>query len=239
MGEEPRQEWVTVSESAMLIFEANEGIPMAERIKGGHSIDSYIDSTARVLQLLLLYGLLPLWMLAGAADWWVHRRERIEMTAGAKESAMHLLMMVELTPAIVAALLLEPTALTLLLMTLYCIAHELTVWWDLRYAASVRRIPVLEQWLHSLQLVLPWVGLAGLMLIHRDQAAALVGQDPPAADWGPRWKEDQLPGLQIATIIGAGLLLVVVPFSEEMLRCMKAKRSRNSAAAAGTLVAGP
>ncbi|WP_369220823.1 hypothetical protein AB5J52_01780 [Streptomyces sp. R39] len=44
----------------------------------------------------LLYGALPLPLpLPGLADWWMHKRTRIEHTSGTKESAVHALMMTE------------------------------------------------------------------------------------------------------------------------------------------------
>ena len=41
---------------------------------------------------LLLGGVMPLWLGAGLADWYLHRRTRIEDTAGPRESALHSLM---------------------------------------------------------------------------------------------------------------------------------------------------
>lgn len=38
---------------------------------------------------LLLGGVMPLWLGAGLADWYLHRRTRIEQTAGPRESALH------------------------------------------------------------------------------------------------------------------------------------------------------
>ena len=44
---------------------------------------------------LLLGGVMPLWLGAGLADWYLHRRTRIEDTAGPRESALHSLMFAE------------------------------------------------------------------------------------------------------------------------------------------------
>ena len=49
------------------------------------------DATRRGLQWLVL----PVWMAAGLADWWCHRRSDIEHTTGTTESAIHAAMMVE------------------------------------------------------------------------------------------------------------------------------------------------
>jgi hypothetical protein len=45
--------------------------------------------------LILMYFVLPLWLIAGFADWLCHRASHIESTTGAKESLIHLLMFVE------------------------------------------------------------------------------------------------------------------------------------------------
>src|SRR5438045_9736202 len=49
------------------------------------------DATRRALQGFVL----PVWIGAGLADWWCHRRTDIEHTAGATESAIHAAMMIE------------------------------------------------------------------------------------------------------------------------------------------------
>ena len=39
----------------------------------------------------LMYVLLPAWFVPGIADYWMHRRTRIERTSGLRESAIHAL----------------------------------------------------------------------------------------------------------------------------------------------------
>ena len=178
-----------------------------------------MDSLRDLLQHTLLYVLLPMWMLAGLGDWLIHRVQRIEHTAGLKESLSHLAMLAELGPCLVLVLLFEINSLVLVTLTVACIAHELTVWWDLNYAMSRRTITVVEQWVHSFQLAAPWVTLVALVLLHWPQAQALAGFGPEAADWTLHWKE---PGLPTPTIVGAivlGVVMVAVPFAEETWRC--------------------
>ncbi len=179
-----------------------------------------MDATAALLQRLLLWGLLPLWLLAGFGDWLCHRAQRMEHSAGTRESLLHWLMLLEMGPAVAAALLLEITAGVLALLFALCVAHELTTWWDLRYAYARRRIPPLEQWFHALQLSLPWAGLVSLALLHHDQAAALLGQAVP--DWTLRIKARPLPPEYLWSVAVAGVLLVALPFAEETLRCRHA-----------------
>ena len=45
----------------------------------------------RLIRRTIQYFLVPVWLAAGVADWWCHKRSRIEGTTGMKESLMHLL----------------------------------------------------------------------------------------------------------------------------------------------------
>ena len=55
-----------------------------------------MPTTDDLLVKLILYGLLPLWGIAGFFDWACHRATRIERTSGIKESLMHSLMGMQL-----------------------------------------------------------------------------------------------------------------------------------------------
>lgn len=182
-----------------------------------------MDDTAAVLQWLLLAVLLPMWMLAGFADWLCHRVQRIEHTAGTPESLLHWLLLAELGTGIAAGLLLQPNAAVLALLAACCVAHEITTWCDLAYAASRRRIPPMEQWVHGVQMALPWVGLATLLVIQRDQALALVGHGGVAADWGLRWKQPPVPPAVLLAVLAGVLMFVLLPFAEELIRCRRAR----------------
>jgi hypothetical protein len=119
-----------------------------------------------LLPVLLLGLLLPLWLLAGWLDAACHRRLRIETNSGLHESRLHLAMLAQLAIGVGAALLLEVNAGALALMLLAALSHEVTMLLDLAYAESTRRVPWFEQWIHGLQQAMPWVGLAGLVLLH-------------------------------------------------------------------------
>jgi hypothetical protein len=178
-----------------------------------------MNATAAMLQQLLLWAVLPLWLLAGFGDWLCHRMQRIEHDAGTRESLLHALMLAEMALALTAALLLEITAAVLVLLLALCVAHELTTWQDLRYASSRRRIPWEEQWVHAVQLSLPWAGLVSLALIHLDQTAALLGHRAP--NWSWHLKEAPLPPSYLAGVAAAAGLLVALPFAEELIRCRR------------------
>ena len=67
----------------------------AERLPHGRGDARRILGIERAGQRLLLGGVLPLWLGAGLADWYIHRRTRIQDPAGTRESAIHALMFAE------------------------------------------------------------------------------------------------------------------------------------------------
>lgn len=174
---------------------------------------------------LLLYAVLPLWLLAGLADWFCHRASAIEHTSGAKESALHLLMFAEVAVPLLACLFLEINALVFLVMILGFAAHEATTFWDLTYASARRTITPLEQHVHSFLEVLPLA--AGLLVatLHWGQLLALFGLGDEAARFTLAWKEPPLPAGYVVAIIGLAFLLDLVPFLEEFWR---GKRERDN-----------
>lgn len=182
-----------------------------------------------LVEWALLALLLPLWLLAGWADSACHRRLRIEHTTGLHESRLHLLLIAELAVGVAAALLLQVTAATLLIMLASCLAHEATVWRDIAWADARRHIPWHEQWVHGVQQALPWVGLAALALVHREQTLALLGLGTAAPDWGLRWRVPAVPwpALAVVGLLGSGLVLW--PFLAEYRRCQRAAEAARGA----------
>lgn len=59
---------------------------------------------------LLLGGVMPLWLGAGLADWYLHRRSRIEDTSGPRESAIHARMFAETGVPVLLGLFCEVNA---------------------------------------------------------------------------------------------------------------------------------
>jgi len=185
--------------------------------------DGVMDAD-QATRVLLLYFVVPLWLLAGIADWLCHRRSDIEHTSGARESLLHLLMLAEMGLPVLAALLLEINALVLAFMVVAFLAHEATALWDVSYATARRRVTPVEQHVHSFLEVLPLMGLAFVGSLHWPQAQAMVGLGPQAADWGLRPKADPLPLGYLAAVFVAILLLEILPFLEELWRGLRAAR---------------
>lgn len=177
----------------------------------------------------LAWGLYPAWLLAGLGDWLAHRLQRIEYSAGLRETALHGAMLFELGLAILAVLSLEFTTTVFLLCLLCCLAHELTVWADLRYAESARGIPPPEQWVHSFQIVLPWAALGVVTLIHAEALSTWLAAAP---DWRLEWRAPPLEAATWLLVIGSALLFVVLPFADELRRALRAERLSSGAATA-------
>src|SRR5688572_20667372 len=67
---------------------------------------------------LILYGLLPLWGIAGFIDWCCHRATKVESTSGLKESLVHSVMGIQLGIPILLCLLFEINVLVLFICVL-------------------------------------------------------------------------------------------------------------------------
>jgi hypothetical protein len=154
---------------------------------------------------LALYGVLPLWILAGLVDWACHRRTRIEATSGLAENVFHWVLMAEGGMALVATALLEPGPVLLAIVAAAWLAHELTTYLELRYTAPRREIRPFEQMVHSFMELLP---LALLALL-----AVLATGDRPAP-WPPGY---------VAAAAAAIVVFNIVPMTEETWRCLRAK----------------
>ncbi|GIZ52751.1 diguanylate cyclase [Noviherbaspirillum aridicola] len=168
----------------------------------------------------ILYVFIPLWLLAGFGDWLFHRRTGISHNAGLKEAVLHQLMLAEVGLPLLAGLFLEINALLLALMIAGFLLHEATVLWDLRYASSRRTIAPGEQIVHSYQELLPLILLTLVAVLHWDQFRALLTLSGEAR-FVFEWKRDPLPAAYVWTVIVAGVLLIGIPYTEELWRCWR------------------
>lgn len=78
---------------------------------------------------LLVYVVMPLWVVAGFLDYLCHRTSDIEHATGIRESLIHWLMVVEVAVPLLLAVFFRINALVLLVMIASLIAHELTGYW--------------------------------------------------------------------------------------------------------------
>ncbi|HZX79447.1 MAG TPA: hypothetical protein VFE72_00640 [Lysobacter sp.] len=180
-----------------------------------------------LLPARLLWGLLgaviyPLWLAAGVADVWVHRRDRIECRTGTRESAMHLLMCLQMGVPVLAVLFLDVTAPVFLLCAALVLLHGWTSWRDSRFADSVRRIGPTEQKIHVALDAVPWIGLALVALLHREALAPLV--QAGTADWSVRWREPPFAVSTIVAVLASSVVFGVLPSALELLRARRTVR---------------
>jgi hypothetical protein len=173
-------------------------------------------------ELLLMAAVIPVWIAMGLADWWCHRRTRIEHTSGLRENLFHWALLAESGVALVAAALLQATAGMLLLVAAAFLVHEATTYVELRYVVPRREVRPGEQMVHSFMEILPLVLLALLSIAGWEQLRALFGAAP--ADFALRPKDEPWPAGYLLAAAAGVLLLNVLPMAEEGLRCLRARR---------------
>lgn len=167
---------------------------------------------------LVLYLVVPLWLVAGFADWLCHRSSHIEATSGAKESALHLLMLAEVGLPLLAALYLEVNALILGIFFLGLLAHEATVYIDVRYASSRRHISTLEQLIHSVLDMSPLLVLLLLASANWGQWLALFAMGTEPARFELAGSALAPGGTYTVWLVVAILALALIPYVEEWMR---------------------
>jgi hypothetical protein len=181
-----------------------------------------------VAQAMLMYFVLPLWLAAGFADYLCHRATSIETTSGPKESLLHLLQFSEMAVPTLAAIFLEINALVILVMIISLILHQLTAMWDVRYAYHRRQVTPIEQHVHSVLEMLPLTALLIVVALHWPQFAALFGAGTESADFSLRLKQPPLPWLYVTVMLALVLLFEVLPYGEELIRTLRARRGAAS-----------
>lgn len=168
----------------------------------------------------MLYVLLPLWLVPGVVDWASHKKTKIEATSGTTESVLHALMMTEIGIPITLGLFCEINSTTLRLMFLSALVHELTAFCDVVYTSPRRKITAIENMTHSFLEVLPFTAVSFVACLHWDQVAAMFG-DKAKERTGLRLKLLPASGLYRAKILSAVAVCVVLPFAEELYRCVR------------------
>jgi hypothetical protein len=168
-------------------------------------------------------AVLPMWIGAGLADWWCHRRTDIEHTAGAQESAIHLAMMAEGGLPALLGLFCEIDAGVLALTWVTLAIHELTAVWDVAYADGRRRITPTEQHVHGFLERVPMMAAMTLTTLHWDQARGALGLGG-RPDWRIRLKRRPLDARYRAGVLAIVASAGALPYAEEFVRCLRVAR---------------
>lgn len=181
--------------------------------------DERLAATRRYLE----FAILPMWFLAGVADYACHRQSKIATTSGLKESAIHSMMIVESAIPVVAGLVLEANAGVLATALAALAAHEATAIWDVDYAVTHRRVTPAEQHIHGALELVPFCALSFLICLHWDQFKALFGTGKQSAVMSLRPKKPPLPRAYVGGIM-ATTSTVALLYVEELWRCFDAWR---------------
>lgn len=176
---------------------------------------------AILIRYYLLYFIIPLWLVAGLADYLLHRQTKIEDTSGIKESLLHAVQLGETGIAIVAGLLFEINALVLLVMLIALVMHAATALWDTRYAIHSRYVGALEQHVHSFLEVLPVMAVSFVIILHWSQFLALVGLGSESPRFDLQFKSSPIPVSYLVSLSIAVVTFAILPYAEELWRCAK------------------
>jgi hypothetical protein len=178
------------------------------------------DDLRRATSCFLNYVVLPVWIVAGFADYVCHRKSKIETTSGTHESLTHALMIVSAGIGVAARLFCEPNEAVLRVMAASALTHEAIVIWDIGYASKMRPPSALEQHIHSLLEILPFVDLAMTGCSYPRTTAALLKGDLPRVRSRLTLKKDAISSFQIAVVLSSALFQVL-PYTEEFVRCFR------------------
>jgi hypothetical protein len=188
---------------------------------------STLSKIMAAAEILLLYFAVPLWFVAGFADWLCHRHAHLPESSGPFESVLHLLMFAEAGLALLICLFCEVNALVFLLLIAIFLTHEATALWDVKYATAHRQVTYWEQHVHSFLEIVPLLALTLLASIHWTQFGAMFTMSSQAS-WSLQWKHQPLPLAFVICVIAASVFLELVPYIQELWRGI---RSRQSSAA--------
>lgn len=176
--------------------------------------------TNQLLINIILYVFLPLWGIAGFADWCCHRATKIEHTSGLRETAVHSLMGLQMAAPILLCLLFKVNVMLLLICLAAWVAHEIAAHYDVHYAAPRRHISKWEMHAHNYLSTLPLYMMLLIIVINWPVFLKLI-----SLDWAGEFEFTRMPYahggdsyLPYYLIFMAGVC--VLPYTEENLRCL-------------------
>jgi hypothetical protein len=184
---------------------------------------------SQLVLYLILYVLLPIWTIAGALDWWCHRRTKIEENSGLRESIIHSIMGIQVGLPIIACLVFEVNVLLMLFCFFVLITHEYVAHQDIVYATPLRRISHLETHVHSYLSTVPFY-LISLIVVRRwDTFIKMI-----TLDWSGEMslvlRQEPIGGTPyyLPYYLAFAFCIGVIPYIEENIRCWNYHR-RNRA----------
>src|SRR5699024_12218442 len=93
---------------------------------------------------------------------------------------------------------------------------------DVHVATDYLEVHPMEQHIHRFLEVLPLTAIVVLSCLHWDQVRAFTGDDPDRGKLLP--KRERLSGRYVASIVAAVGGFIVLPYGEELFRCIRTQR---------------
>jgi hypothetical protein len=191
-------------------------------IEPAGKIIAMTDAYARAAADILMFAVVPVWLLAGLTDYFCHRYSHIERTSGPRESALHLIQLALVGLPVTLTLFLEVDA-ALFAIWIGCLAlHHVVAFVDVRYANHTRVVTPFEQMVHSFLELTPIMAFILLAVLFWPQLVALFGQGPSPPVWTLTLKSHPLPALYSLSVLAGAALLNVFPYLEELIRTLRA-----------------
>lgn len=176
--------------------------------------------TNQLLINIILYVFLPLWGIAGFADWCCHRATKIEHTSGLRETAVHSLMGLQMAAPILLCLLFKVNVMLLLICLAAWVAHEIAAHYDVHYAAPRRHISKWEMHAHNYLSTLPLYMMLLIIVINWPVFLKLI-----SLDWAGEFEFIRMPYAHggdsyLPYYLMFMAAVCVLPYTEENLRCL-------------------
>jgi hypothetical protein len=167
------------------------------------------------LTSFIAWVLYPLWLAAGAADYFAHRRTDIAHSSGATESLLHIAQLACIAVAFSAGIMLQITTGAWLLMLGAVLLHSLIAYVDVSYTQARRYVSPFEQTVHGFLDVIPIVAVLLFGVLHWPEISArglmVVAENELDDDL-----IDRLLLLSFAALAGT-------PVIEELIRTLRAR----------------
>ena len=174
--------------------------------------------------LILLYFVLPVWYVAGFADWICHRRTHIERTSGIKESLIHALMFAESGAGLLPGIYLQVNSLVIAIMAVMFLMHHATAYCDISYAVTARKITTVEHMVHSFLEIIPLMALASVIALNWGQFLALFGLGAEQISFAIEWKKRPLGTSYVVWTVAVIFFFEFIPYAEEVARCARERK---------------
>ena len=173
-------------------------------------------SLRELLVAFLVWVIYPLWLIAGFLDYLFHRKTHIERTSGPTESWLHLAQFASLgIPLLLVAFLAVTPPVIAIVASAIAVHTGLSIA-DVSYTEGRRHVSALEQHAHAFMVVLP--------VIATGFVAILNWEDLASGRWIIKPKDEPIPSLSAAMLVGSYFVLAGTPIVEELIRTSRGFR---------------